>query len=117
LNNNLARYFGDQNSPEHCGHCSVCRGKTLVFAQPTGINDDIEKWDNLAEYAREFAQHIGNKSPASPITAVLITRFLTGLTQPIFTKVKARQLSGFGAYEERSYLLVLEAVTQLFHKH
>ncbi|NVK74395.1 MAG: RecQ family ATP-dependent DNA helicase, partial [Oceanospirillaceae bacterium] len=26
LNHNLARYFGDQQSPENCGHCSVCRG-------------------------------------------------------------------------------------------
>jgi ATP-dependent DNA helicase RecQ len=112
LNNNLARYFGDQNSPEHCGHCSVCRGKVLVFSQQADIDSDVTWQDNLAGYVQEFAQHVATKSPTTPITAVLVTRFLTGLTQPIFTKVKARQLSGFGVYEEQSYLLVLEAVTQ-----
>ncbi|WP_100635278.1 RecQ family ATP-dependent DNA helicase [Marinomonas sp. ef1] len=113
LNNNLARYFGDQNSPEHCGHCSVCRGKVLVFSQQADIDSDVTWQDNLAEYAREFAQHVGNKSPATQVTAILITRFLTGLTQPIFTKIKARQLSGFGAYEEKSYLSVLKAIQDL----
>lgn len=113
LNNNLARYFGDQNSPEHCGHCSVCRGKILVFSQQADLDSDVSWQDNLAEHAREFAQHVGNKSPATQITAILITRFLTGLTQPIFTKIKARQLSGFGAYEEKSYLSVLKAIQDL----
>lgn len=113
LNNNLARYFGDQNSPEHCGHCSVCRGKVLIFSQQSDIGSDVEWQNNLSGYVQEFAQHVASKSPATQVTAVLITRFLTGLTQPIFTKIKARQLSGFGVYEERSYLSVLEAATQL----
>ncbi|WP_111638224.1 RecQ family ATP-dependent DNA helicase [Marinomonas shanghaiensis] len=111
LNHNLARYFGDQNSPEHCGHCSVCRGNVLIF-QPSTTNNDREWQKNLAQYVQECVQHIKKKSPTTPITAVLITRFLTGLTQPIFTKIKARQLSGFGVYEEQGYLSVLNAVKQ-----
>jgi ATP-dependent DNA helicase RecQ len=117
LNHNLARYFGDQNAPEHCGHCSVCRGNPLIFTQSLSENSQHEWQDQLTGYIKEFAQHITRKSPNTPITAVLISRFLTGLTQPIFTKVKARQLSGFGVYEERSYLSVLEAVTQLLTDH
>ena len=111
LNHNLARYFGDQNSPEHCGHCSVCRGNVLIF-QPSTTNDDREWQKNLAQYVQECVQHIKTKSPTTPITAVLITRFLTGLTQPIFTKIKARQLNGFGVYEEQGYLSVLNAVKE-----
>lgn len=112
LNHNLARYFGDQHSPEHCGHCSVCRGNTLSFEpSPTTTKDNNAWQDGLASYVQEFAQHLGAKSPTTPITAVLITRYLTGLTQPIFTKMKARQLRGFGVYEEQRYLSVLEAVT------
>jgi ATP-dependent DNA helicase RecQ len=111
LNHNLARYFGDQNSPEHCGHCSVCRGNVLIF-QPSTTNDDREWQKNLAQYVQECVQHIKTKNPTTPITAVLITRFLTGLTQPIFTKIKARQLSGFGVYEEQGYLSVLNAVKE-----
>ncbi|BDX02278.1 ATP-dependent DNA helicase RecQ [Marinomonas pontica] len=114
LNHNLARYFGDQNAPEHCGHCSVCRGKPLTFAQShTASEAESNDWKNrLAEYCAEFIQHVQTKSPMTDITPVLITRFLTGLTQPIFTKVKARQLQGFGVYEEKRYLAVKGAVTQ-----
>ncbi|WP_244959630.1 RecQ family ATP-dependent DNA helicase [Marinomonas primoryensis] len=117
LNHNLARYFGDKNAPEHCGHCSVCRGNPLIFTQSVSENSQHEWQGQLTGYIKEFAQHIASKSPNTPITAVLISHFLTGLTQPIFTKVKARQLSGFGVYEERSYLSVLEAVTQLLTDH
>ncbi|ETI62302.1 RecQ family ATP-dependent DNA helicase [Marinomonas profundimaris] len=118
LNHNLARYFGDQHSPEHCGHCSVCRGKVLSFEpSPTTTKDDNAWQDGLASYVQEFAHHLGAKSPTTPISAVLITRYLTGLTQPLFTKVKARQLSGFGVYEEQRYLLVLEAITQRLSDH
>ncbi|ETX11304.1 ATP-dependent DNA helicase RecQ [Marinomonas ushuaiensis DSM 15871] len=113
LNHNLARYFGDQNSPEDCGHCSVCRGKPLVFLE----NTLSETWqEHLAHYVKEFAQHIQSKSPNTAITPVLITRFLTGLTQPIFTKIKARQLGGFAVYEEQPYQEVLEAVTPLLSR-
>ena len=113
LNHNLARYFGDQQSPENCGHCSVCRGNTLTFTQTVNEESNQENWQGLSEYVQEFAQHLGRKSPSTPLSAILITRFLTGLTQPIFTKVKARQLSGFGVYEEKRYLSVLEAVQHL----
>jgi ATP-dependent DNA helicase RecQ len=109
LNHNLARYFGDQHAPETCGHCSVCHRKPLVFLENTLTETGQE---NLTEYVKEFAQHIQSKSPNTVITPVLITRFLTGLTQPIFTKVKARQLSGFAVYEEQAYQKVLSAVTQ-----
>ena len=27
LTHRLARYFGDVNAPERCGHCSVCHGQ------------------------------------------------------------------------------------------
>ncbi|MBR7889818.1 RecQ family ATP-dependent DNA helicase [Marinomonas sp. A79] len=115
LNHNLARYFGDQNAPEHCGHCSVCRGKVLAFGTDAVDNDhwQEQEGERLRGLLQEFAQHLANKSPQAPLTAVLATRYLTGLTQPIFTKIKARQLGGFGAYEERPYESVLDAVSQL----
>ncbi len=108
LNHNLAKYFGDQNAPQHCGHCSVCKGKVLAFAAPTSEKDNWQQ--NLAFYINEFVSHMQNKSPNTLITEVLVTRFLTGLTQPIFTKVKARQLSGFAKYEQQAYREVLDAV-------
>lgn len=116
LNSNLARYFGDQNAPDNCGHCSVCGNNVLVFSQPDINKKSHEEWqENLALYVKEFAQHVKIKSPKTSISAVLVTRFLTGLTQPIFTKVKARQLNGFAAYEEQAYKDVFDAVSQLIH--
>lgn len=46
------------------------------------------------------------KLPKHQVTPVLLTRFLTGLTQPVFTKLKARQQPLFGKYEELSYLAI-----------
>ncbi|MCB5162444.1 RecQ family ATP-dependent DNA helicase [Marinomonas algarum] len=108
LNHNLARYFGDREAPEQCGHCSVCRGKVLTFAPVE--NEEADWQAPIADYVAELAQHLTQKSPNTVLSAVLATRFLTGLTQPIFTKIKARQLAGFGKYEEKPYLAVLEAV-------
>ena len=77
----------------------------------------MEAWqEHLAMHVEEFIQHVRHKSPNTLITAVLITRFLTGLTQPIFTKIKARQLKGFAIYEEQAYQAVLEAVTPLLSR-
>ncbi|MBJ7537409.1 RecQ family ATP-dependent DNA helicase [Marinomonas sp. C1424] len=118
LNHNLARYFGDQNAPEACGHCSVCRNNVLVFAKPEISGSRHHDWqENLADYIKEFAHHVKTKSPNTAITAVLITRFLTGLTQPIFTKIKARQLRGFAHCEEQAYQSVLEVVTHILSRN
>jgi len=108
LNYNLAKYFGDKNAPEHCGHCSVCKGKVLAFTPLTSTHNHWQQ--ELPVYVREFVSHLQNKSPHTIVTDTLITRFLTGLTQPIFTKIKARQLSGFGQYEQQAYREVLDAV-------
>ncbi|SBS35662.1 ATP-dependent DNA helicase RecQ [Marinomonas spartinae] len=114
LNHNLARYFGDKNAPEYCGHCSVCRGKVLVFPEPIEQKESLEKQrQQMAHYVTEFTQQLRNKSSETRLTSVLITRFLTGLAQPIFTKIKARQLTGFGVYEEKAYKDVITAVEAL----
>ncbi|MCO4786931.1 MAG: RecQ family ATP-dependent DNA helicase [Marinomonas atlantica] len=103
LNHNLARYFGDQNAPEHCGHCSVCRGNVLSLER-NGSNQVIDSLDADVQIAKTW---LLQKLPQAQVTPVLITRFLVGLTQPIFTKIKARQQSVFGKYEEMAYEEVL----------
>ncbi|BFM51254.1 RecQ family ATP-dependent DNA helicase [Marinomonas sp. THO17] len=105
LNHNLARYFGDQNAPEQCGHCSVCQGHIMRFEQK---NQDLSHFDpRLQQDIGGFVQQVQQLSRDTKITPTLITRFLTGLTQPIFSRIKARQLAGFGDYEEESYPALL----------
>lgn len=111
LNHNLALYFGDKDAPERCGHCSVCRGNVLRFPKASSPMDDALM--NLPDYVREFAQHMRSKSPQTRLSEVLVSRFLMGLTQPVFTKVKARQLSGFGKLEDLPYQRVLQEVKRL----
>lgn len=114
LNHNLARYFGDQQAPEHCGHCSVCRHSVLHF--PPLHSSLTPSLDSVDEYIKPFGQAVQQKAPDIRVTATLITRFLTGLSQPIFTKIKARQLPGFGNFEQASYQAVYAQVRKQFQE-
>ncbi|SDG50057.1 ATP-dependent DNA helicase, RecQ-like [Onishia taeanensis] len=96
LSHRLAGYFGDDRAPAHCGHCSVCRqgpaqlppGAPLPPLEP----HQVTAWCTpLRERYREFFD-------AAPSSA-LLTRFLCGLTLPVFTRLKARRLEGFAALE------------------
>ncbi|WP_067223733.1 RecQ family ATP-dependent DNA helicase [Marinomonas gallaica] len=108
LNRNLARYFGDQNAPEHCGHCSVCRGNVLSF-EKNSVNQVIDSLGSDIQIAKTW---LLQKLPQAQVTPVLMTRFLVGLTQPIFTKLKARQQPVFGKYEEMAYEEVLASAKE-----
>lgn len=108
LNRNLARYFGDQNAPEHCGHCSVCRGNVLSF-EKNNVNQVIDSLSSDVQIAKTW---LLQKLPQAQVTPVLMARFLVGLTQPIFTKLKARQQPVFGKYEEMAYEEVLASAKE-----
>ena len=113
LNHNLARYFGDAAAPSQCGHCSVCRGQILEFAAPQ--QTQTLSLDAIMSYLPGFTQALQRQRPQQTPSALLYTRFLTGLTQPLLTKMKARQLEGFGRYEEYAYQEVLQAVEQVLN--
>ncbi|TPE55287.1 RecQ family ATP-dependent DNA helicase [Maribrevibacterium harenarium] len=102
LNHNLARYFGDAHAPASCGHCSVCRGQVLSMEED---NESMDEEEILADL-QLANMWLLQKLPKHQVTPVLLTRFLTGLTQPVFTKLKARQQPLFGKYEELSYLAI-----------
>lgn len=63
-----------------------------------------------------FLQKLEADSPlelADEEKRTLSARFLAGLTQPIFTKIKARQLNGFGSCELLRYRDIEAEVAQL----
>ena len=105
LNHNLARYFGDQQAPERCGHCSVCRGNVLSLDK----NVDYQMIDSLSSDMQTAKLWLLQKLPQSQVTPVLLARFMAGLTQPVFARLKGRQEVGFGKYEELSYQRLLSA--------
>ena len=109
LNHNLARYFGDQQAPEHCGHCSVCRGNVLSLDK----NSSYQVVDSLSSDMQTAKLWLLQKLPQSQVTPVLLARFMAGLTQPVFTKLKARQQPSFAKYEDVAYSTLLNQAENL----
>ncbi|MGM0983509.1 MAG: RecQ family ATP-dependent DNA helicase [Pseudomonadota bacterium] len=101
LSRRLADWFGDARAPESCGHCSACRGQVahLPSAEPTR---PLETQD-IKALCEPFLKRLGEAGEGHPATADLMTRFLCGITTPLFTPMKARQLAGFAALEDYPY--------------
>jgi len=96
----LAEYFGDHNAPEYCGHCSVCRGKVARLPAPPQLPPLVDK--NFAALCLDFI-HRHQQHTGSVPTAERLTRFLCGISVPLFTRLKARTIAGYAALEEYPY--------------
>jgi len=108
LSRRLADYFGDANAPEHCGHCSVCRGHVAQWpADTTRAPLDPRQ---VAALCAPLHERLTALPDAPPPSDALFTRFLAGLTNPVLTRLKARQLEGFAALEDWPYPDILSAV-------
>ena len=100
----LAGYFGEKIEREKCGHCSVClKGQTGIgrslHLKPLSDYD-------FNELTTPFVKKLGhNPGPE------LLTRFLCGITVPVFSKIKAKQLPGFGKLENYRYADVKKWLT------
>ncbi|MFT7496876.1 MAG: ATP-dependent DNA helicase RecQ, partial [Urechidicola sp.] len=96
LSNNLSRYFDDQEAPEHCGHCSVCRKQVakLEYSHHPAM-PNIEK---ISAAVQGLDKHLSGKSDYT-LTTETYCRFLTGMSVPLFARNKVRQLPGFGLCE------------------
>jgi ATP-dependent DNA helicase RecQ len=107
LSYRLARYFGDDNAPEHCGHCSVCAGHVARLPEPAALTPLAQQdFEGLCgEFISQHAQMRGY-----PPVAECVTRFLCGISVPLFTKLKARNISGFALLEEYPYAAVRDWV-------
>ena len=101
----LAEYFGDHNAPERCGHCSVCHGQIARLPEPPPLPPLVDK--NFAQLCGEFIHRHEQQTGRIP-SAERLTRFLCGISVPLFTKLKARAIPGFAALEEYPYAEVRE---------
>ncbi|VEF17545.1 RecQ family ATP-dependent DNA helicase [Stutzerimonas stutzeri] len=100
LSQRLAAYFGDRQAPQRCGHCSVCRGQVAKLPEPPTLAP-LEQID-LAARCAEFSQRYTQLKGGAP-SAECLTRFLCGISVPVFAKLKARQLPGFASLEAYPY--------------
>jgi ATP-dependent DNA helicase RecQ len=96
LSHNLALYFDDHNSPDNCGHCSVCRGQVakLAYSKKSEFPQD----DFLIKVLREFKNHLNDKV-SHELTIGIYSRFLSGISIPLFARNKVKKLSGFASCE------------------
>jgi ATP-dependent DNA helicase RecQ len=101
----LAEYFGDHNAPERCGHCSVCHGHVARLPEPPALPPLVDK--NFAELCDEFIHRHEQHTGRIP-SAERLTRFLCGISVPLFTRLKARAIPGFAVLEEYPYAEVRE---------
>jgi ATP-dependent DNA helicase RecQ len=105
LSQRLAGYFGDAQAPRRCGHCSVCQGRIARLPEPPALAP-LSEVDVVARCA-EFNQRYRQLKDCAPSPECL-TRFLCGISVPVFTKLKARGIPGFASLEAYPYAEVRE---------
>ncbi|WP_425327724.1 RecQ family ATP-dependent DNA helicase [Pseudomonas nitroreducens] len=103
----LARYFGDQQAPRHCGHCSVCAGHVARLPEPPALPAlDGQSLHNRCDAFLEKYRSARGTAPS----ADCITRFLCGISVPAFTRMRARGLPGYATLEDYPYAQVRDWV-------
>ena len=101
----LANYFSDSNLQQPCGHCSVCAGQVAVMPRPPVLKP-LEEYD-----FKQLSAQVGDKL-ADQTSPVLLARFFCGLTTPVFTRLKVRNLKGFALLEKYRFAEVKQWVEQ-----
>ncbi len=58
----LAQYFGDDNAPRECGHCSVCHGHIARLPEPPALPPLVDKnFEALcSDFIHKHEQHSGS---------------------------------------------------------
>lgn len=109
LSQRLATYFGDANAPQRCGHCSVCLGQVAQLPEPAVLAPlgEIDLDARCAEFNQRYTQLKGGAPSVE-----CLTRFLCGISVPVFTKLKARQIPGFASLEAYPYAAVRERLAR-----
>jgi ATP-dependent DNA helicase RecQ len=107
LSQRLADYFGDHNAPQRCGHCSVCQGQIAHLPEPPALPalGTLGFEALCSEFIGKHQAYTGH-----PPSAECLTRFLCGISVPLFTKLKARSMGGFARLEDYPYAAVRDWV-------
>jgi len=98
----LAHYFNDRRRTEPCGHCSSCQGDAHNTALVTTLPFDLSlrplsEWDPHA-LCQDVVAAAGER-----LSHDMLTCFLCGISNPLFTRIKARSLPDFGCLAQYRY--------------
>lgn len=114
LSHHLSLYFDDEQSPEKCGHCSVCRGQVAKLAYSTS-----QQWPDdqqISHALKALTKYISAKAVHTSLilqSTENYSRFLAGLSVPVFSRYKIRQLAGFGLCADLRYEEIRQKVQSL----
>ncbi|MGK5093942.1 RecQ family ATP-dependent DNA helicase [Deltaproteobacteria bacterium TL4] len=106
LSHLLAQYFGEHRPQENCGHCSVCKEGQVTLRHTMNLKPLSDY--NFEKITHEFIEKMGEKS-----TPVNLTKFLCGISTPLFAKLKIKKLPYFGLLENYAFLEVQQWIPQL----
>ena len=109
LAHRLSQYFGDEQAPQHCGHCSVCAGKVAHLPAPLELTP-LEQQDFDGLCGEFITKHLDARGHDPSVEC--LTRFLCGISVPLFTRLKARNIAGFAVLEDYPYAQVRDWLTQ-----
>jgi ATP-dependent DNA helicase RecQ len=109
LAHRLSQYFGDEQAPQHCGHCSVCAGKVAHLPEPAELTP-LEQQDFDGLCGEFITRHMDARGHDPSVEC--LTRFLCGISVPLFTRLKARNTPGFAVLEDYPYARVRDWLTQ-----
>mgnify|MGYP006291286779 CR=1 FL=1 len=99
ISKNLASYFGDDIQKTHCGHCSYCQGGPVKLQNSLKLKPLSEY--HVAAMTQPFIEVMGRDFSINRLT-----KFLCGISTPIFRKVKANKLPQFGQLEKYPFMEV-----------
>jgi len=113
LSYGLAKYFDDQQAPQQCGHCSVCRGQVASLndlnsnenSRDSSENNESTAWPTDVQILDDLAglkRHLADKGMQDS-SLESCTRFLAGISVPMFSRYRVRQLPGFASCSQQRY--------------
>ncbi|GAB5380194.1 MAG: RecQ family ATP-dependent DNA helicase [Aliiglaciecola sp.] len=111
LHASLASYFDDHQAPSRCGHCSVCRGEIAKLEAPllgAEIDEAVLKLSRQ-RLDREFFSKLSTR-----VNIDSCCRFLTGITSPYLTRIRAKSMEHFAVYQQIPYAKIRESLLAIW---
>ncbi|WP_299495756.1 RecQ family ATP-dependent DNA helicase [uncultured Shewanella sp.] len=103
LNLQLAQYFSDPYLHQACQHCSVCCAEVAKLPRLTTL-PALDSYD-FKSITLEARTRLAKQT-----SAILLSRYLCGLTTPMFTQHKLRATHSFALLEKYPFSQVLNWV-------
>ncbi|WP_324767025.1 RecQ family ATP-dependent DNA helicase [Pokkaliibacter plantistimulans] len=106
ISQRLASYFGDQQAPQHCGHCSVCHGRVAQLPEPVAL-PPLQP-EQLSSALTDLQSKMNTTADRHTLAC-----FLCGISLPALTKLRANRLMGYGSLQEYGFAAVRQQLASL----